>query len=391
VRVFGNDANDGLSPGRALATITMAARDTRGGDMVIVGPGRYREGDIKPDGNGRRGEVVRFLADPTGTLTGDSPGSVVIDATGRQNGFRISARPWVIIDGFTVTNATEAGIDIKSVSDHSAVVNCVVFSNGSRGVWVRDSLGVMVLNNLVYANAGTGIDFGGSSTGAGSGVAINNTVYANGLDGIRIEGIVPSIPLTVLNNVIADNAAIGINLKENSSSGFVGQWNLLNVNRVANYNTTRAARGRLDVDREPLLLSPLGPDGILGGGGFLDDDFRLSQAAAGQVVDSAAVDASGIKTRKLLLDSGTTRSDGAGDSGQADLGFHIRRKVETSSRFVAKIEQRIASFRKLATDCQRRVQGAVAAKDLGRGPCTKQSARRRLAKRCGRTVETVCR
>ncbi len=391
VRVFGNNANDGLSPGRALATVAMAAGDTRGGDVVIVGPGRYVEGDHNPDGNGRRGEVVRFVADPTGTLTGDAPGSVVIDARGRQNGFRISARPWVTIDGFTVTNASEAGIDIKSASDSSAVVNCVVFSNGDRGIRVRDSRGVLVLNNLVYANGGTGIDFGGELSGAGDGAAINNTVYANGLDGIRIEGVVPSIPLTLLNNVIAGNAGVGINLKENSSSGFVGQWNLLDENQIADYNTTRLARGQLDLDREPLLLSPPGSDGILGGGGFGDDDFRLSQAAAGQVVDSAAVDASAVRARKLLLENGSTRSDGAADSGSADLGFHIQAKVERNSRFVDKTERRLGSFRQLANQCQRQVADAVAALDLGRGPCTKEGARRRLAKRCGRTVETACR
>src|ERR1700752_2421403 len=74
VRANGNNAQDGRSPETALATITRAADRVGGGDTVVVGPGHYADGDITPRGSGRRGELVRFVADRSGRRTGDAPG-----------------------------------------------------------------------------------------------------------------------------------------------------------------------------------------------------------------------------------------------------------------------------------------------------------------------------
>ena len=171
VRTSGNDAQNGRNPATAFASIRRAASQAGGGDTVVVGPGRYAEGNITPVGNGRPGEVMRFLADRDGSATGDPADDVVLDASGFEFGFRISSRPWVIVNGFTVMNANEEGIAVKSGSDHSVVANCIVLSNHGRGVWVRDSPSVIVFNNLIYANGGTGIDFGGEGDGSSGGVA----------------------------------------------------------------------------------------------------------------------------------------------------------------------------------------------------------------------------
>src|SRR5436309_4567155 len=192
VRTSGNDAQSGRSAATAFATIRRGASQAGGGDTVVVGPGRYAEGSITPVGNGRSGEVMRFLADRDGSATGDPAGDVLVDASGFEFGFRISSRPWVIVNGFTVMNANEEGIAVKSGSDHSVVANCIIVSNTGRGVWVRDSPSVIVFNNLIYANGSTGIDFGGEGDGSSGGVALGNTVYGNDLDGIRVEGLVVS-------------------------------------------------------------------------------------------------------------------------------------------------------------------------------------------------------
>ena len=92
VRTTGSNGNLGVSPETAFATIHRAAENARGGDSVIVGPGRHAEGDIKPDGSGRRDELVHFLADPTGALTGEPPGDVLVEAGGFGSGLRRSAR-----------------------------------------------------------------------------------------------------------------------------------------------------------------------------------------------------------------------------------------------------------------------------------------------------------
>jgi hypothetical protein len=391
VRTSGSDSNDGRGPSTAFKTITRAAADARGGDTVIVGPGIYREGDIKPDGNGRRGEVVRFVGDRDGVTTGDPPGHVLVDATGYLNGFRIAGRPWVVISGFSITNATESGLEIKSTSDFSLVANCTAFSNGSRGIRIRDSLGVVVFNSLVYDNGGTGIDFGGEISGAARGAAIHNTVYANGLDGIRIEGVIPSSNLLVLNNLIVNNLGIGLNLKEGSRAGFVGQWNLITDNQTAAYNTLDIARGALDLSSAPLLVLPPGADGILGGAGYVDDDFHLSQLAVGQIADSPAVDASGITAGKVKLSRASTRTDRGLDAGRSDLGFHFGAAVDLMTATGGRIAERLRQFRARAVQCDRKTVKAQSALDRGRGPCARSAALARLERKCGTAVRAACR
>lgn len=348
VRAGGDDARDGRSPASAFATIQRGAAKAGGGDMVVVGPGIYREGNIIPVGNGRRRELVHFVADRDGALTSDPPGEVLVDATGFEVGFRISSRPWVVINGFSVTGATEEGIAVKSSSDHSVVANCIVFSNRGRGVWVRDSANVVVFNSLIYANADSGIDFGGESHGSPGGVALGNTLFANARDGIRIEGLVPSPRVSVLQNVVAGNFDNGVNLKARSANGFVGQWNLSTDPYGSDANA-----GAFDLGGSPSLLDPSGSDQVLGRNGHWDDDFRLRQLPAGQTEQSAAVDGSPFKASWFRLGEASTHSGGAPDGGRADLGFHYASKADLLSGFRGRVEGRVAKLRRRATQCER--------------------------------------
>jgi parallel beta-helix repeat protein len=395
----------GTSPASAFATIGFAASLARGGDTVVVGPGVYREGDIKPDGNGRREEPVVLYADRSGSLTGDAPGEVVIDAAGFENGFKLSARPWVVVNGFTVTNADEEGIAVRNVSDSCVITNCVVFSNRRDGIRVRDSIDVIVFNNLVYDNARHGIEFEGLGTtirplvGSSGGVIINNTLYANAGDGIRIEEAPPSPNMLILNNVITENTGVGMNLKEGSTEGFVGQWNL----NTDGYNTSEVSHARLDTGVAPLFIAPAGADGHLGGTGHADDDFRLRQLATGQAVESAAVDASPIKPKKLgMARAASTRIDGAADKGGVDIGFHfgnttdfvisLRKKKDDLLAMVKKsVSKSVIQFRKQAVACEALATKAHEERRIGRGACVKTSSRKKLVKKCGVVVEDVCR
>jgi len=377
VRAGGNDAQDGRSPDTALATITRAADRVGGGDTVVVGPGVYADGDITPRGSGRRGEIVRFVADRSGRRTGDAPGDVFVDATGFGVGFRISSRSYVVVDGFTVANANNEGISVKSSSDHSVVANCIVLSNGGRGVWVRDSARVIVFNNLIYANGGTGIDFGGEGRGCPNGTAVNNTVYANGLDGIRIEGLVPSPRATVVQNVIAQNSGRGINLKEKSAGGFVAQWNL----NIDGYGS-EATKSAFDFAGAPLLVAPSGPDLQLGVPFQADDDFRLRQIAAGQPEQSSAVDGSPLSAEALQLGGGSTHTGGEADFGRVDLGFHYGNHQD----FVRKAAARLRKLRSRGAKCER----------LGRRPpgggapgCVGKSLQK-IRNLCGPLAEAIC-
>ena len=211
-------------------------------------------------------------------------------------------------------------------------------------------------------------------------MAINNTVYANGLggdtnvDGLRIEGVIPARKMTVLNNVIAENVGIGLNLKEVSASAFVGQWNL----NTDGYNTLDVARGTLDLDRvPPLLVLPPGTDATG------PDDFHLS-------VESQAIDASAISAKKLQLNGSTTLSDGQLDETRADLGFHFDNKTDFVSGFRKPLTRRIRILRKQATRCEKHADKAVKQLLRGRGPCLTKRAKARLTRKCGPSINAIC-
>jgi len=319
---------------------------------------------------------MRFLADRDGSATGDPPGDVTVDASGFEFGFRISSRPWVVVNGFTVMNAMEEGIAVKSGSDHSVVANCIILSNIGRGVWVRDSPSVIVFNNLIYANGGTGIDFGGEGDGSSGGVALGNTVYGNGLDGIRAEGLVASRRVTVAQNVIAQNLGRGINVKELSVPGFVGQWNL----NIDGYGS-EANKSAFDFTGSPLLVDPTGPDQVLGGFGRSDDDFHLRQILAGQTEQSSAVDGSPFSARWLALTHSSTETDGAPDTAQADLGFHYGNETDLVSPFKKGVAHKVAQLRQRALSCQK----------LGsRGTSRCVNSLARLRHQCGSLAEKLC-
>jgi parallel beta-helix repeat protein len=379
VRAGGNNAQNGRSAATALATIGAAADRVGGGDTVIVGPGRYAEGNITPRGNGRKSELVRFIADRSGQRTGDPAGDVMLDATGFDVGFRISSRPFVVVDGFTVANATDEGISVKSSSDGSVVANCIVVSNGARGIWVRDSRRVVAFNNLVYANRSTGIDFGGENGGSPDGTAVNNTVFGNGLDGIRIEGLAPSPRATVVQNVIAQNLGSGINLKERSADGFVGQWNL----NIDGYGS-EATKSAFDFSGAPLLVAPSGGDQQLGIPFHADDDFRLRQLTAGQPEQSSAVDGSPMTSRWLQLAGGSTSTAALTDQGRADLGFHYG-NVQDFASGRKSVTQRVRALRKRGAKCER-----LGRRSGGGAPACVGTSLQKVRHLCGPLAEQIC-
>jgi hypothetical protein len=233
-------------------------------------------------------------------------------------------------------------------------------------------------------------------------VVINNTVHGNGEDGLTVgEDPVPSEEMTVLNNVITENGGIGLNLKENSSTGFVGQWNLVYQENPANsYRSLEFARGSLDLSARPLFVG-LVTSGSTPGTGLQDEDFHLAQVSTGHGEESPAVDASPIKAKKLGLSSASTRIDGRRDAGLGDLGFHsgsqsalvleFRSKKKRLSWNVRKSFQKtVRKLRKKDVKCEKKVAAARKKLDRGRGPCVKKASRKQLVRSCGSAVFELC-
>ncbi len=116
----GNDGNPG-SESRPWKSLTKAAASLSPGDTVLVGPGRYVDGNSDP-----------FRAfNPKNSGTASAP--IVFkslrlheaELAGRSNNhpaFSINARPHIIIDGFKVVG----GIGVREGSNYSIVRNCDV-------------------------------------------------------------------------------------------------------------------------------------------------------------------------------------------------------------------------------------------------------------------------
>lgn len=314
VRQSGDDASSGSSPAAAVRTIRRAAALALAGDSVLVGPGTYVEGDIKPTAFGH----VRFVADRRGEWVGEAPGDVVIDATGRTTGFELNGQLSMTIDGFVIYGAS-IGIYVKSQSHGAVISNNVVCNNNTNGIYIQDSRDAVVFNNLVYNNGRSGILVTGNVSGSAAATIFNNTVYRNLNRGIYFAGTTVGSPGgTVLNNVVQDNAIAGIQVNVSSRAGYLSAGNVTFNNRFASGTPVDVT----DIEADPAFVDVAGSDGILGGSGYADDRFHLSQRRAGQASTSPAVDAGSDLSRRLHLLGGSTRTDGKPDRGIADAGYH---------------------------------------------------------------------
>ncbi len=322
VRVNGDASNDGLSPAHALNSIHAAGLKATSGTTIIVGPGRYNEGDIRVKDLARN---ITFLADPSGSATGDPPGVVLVDATGTLTdagtptgtGFVLVDGPGAIIDGFHVTGGNDAGIQVRTGSDGAQIRNNVVFSNQRGGIEALGVPDVQIENNLVYANGESGIWVAEGDNG----YVVNNTSYANGASGVLVgggEGLVATQGTRVMRNIVQGNQK-GVLVSDNAFEGYMTGFNV-SFDGYAGHTP----RADSDFISDPLLVDPAGADGILGGAGFADDDFHLLQDG---ISVSPAVDID--YGERDTLTNGSTREDGVPDSGNDDAGYHYPILVQT--------------------------------------------------------------
>lgn len=76
----------------------------------------YREGNIAPFGNGTPEAPIVLFGDSSGVATGDPPGPVTILPTNEpaaSAGFYIRGRNDIVIEGFDIAGASDAGIEIR--------------------------------------------------------------------------------------------------------------------------------------------------------------------------------------------------------------------------------------------------------------------------------------
>jgi hypothetical protein len=206
VSTTGNNANDGLTAGKAWRNVQYAANHVRAGDTVKVLGGVYNETvNIPASGSAATGYI---------TLQNYSGQAAILDGTGLtipggQYGMvNIASQSYVIVKGFEVRNYT-------STSKSHVPVGIYISGAGSH---------LQLLNNRVHDIVTTATGCGANALGVAiygsqAPASLNHlTISGNELDHLK-TGCSESMSLngnvdtfTVTNNLIHDNNNIGIDM-----------------------------------------------------------------------------------------------------------------------------------------------------------------------------------
>ena len=316
VKTNGNDSNDGLAPDFAFATIGKAASVMNPGDKVYVGAGTYNE-SVVPANSGVSGAMISYIADTGGDATGDS-GAVILD--GFIDGgsgdlcyaFDLSSgADYLLIDGFEAMRHRDCGTDdaafyfigdsnnniYRNLTAHdirrdgfhlegtnNLLENCLIYNTGDDSLTLRANLSDSIIRNCSFAGD-IGIDTGSEG-------------YA-----IELGGTYSGANLFI-NNIIDGN----ISNDKNLYLWEYNNWTQGELFGIGNFNS------------DPLFVSTS------------TNNYRLQQIASGQNSTSSAVDSGSDIASAFNLDIQTTRTDGAFDGGQIDIGYHY---ITTNPLFTA--------------------------------------------------------
>ncbi|MFZ5858219.1 MAG: MBG domain-containing protein [Chloroflexota bacterium] len=216
-----------LAKGASVASIP--------GDTVHVLAGTYAE-TVFVNYSGVDGSPITFHANPGVTVTGDPAGF--------GSAFAVSAKSYVVIDGFNITETKYKGIYVDS-SSHITVSNNHVtyaginagYDQHQQGIFIRNTtyslitgnvadhnscIGIRLINGSDYNTVSNNISFANSSTIAWPVVAISDAA------GIEVTGSSHNL---VVNNIVYGNEDTGINLYVNSSG--VGSSNNVVVGNLS--------------------------------------------------------------------------------------------------------------------------------------------------------------
>lgn len=295
----GSDNNPGTSD-RPWKTFQKAASAVRAGDTVIVRDGTYA-GGATIETPGTSAKPIVFKAEGKGAVvegSGDERDALYIDGYSLGDPWWRGASMYVTLEGFTIKNATRAGIRI-SCAHHVTVRKCVLTRNGTWGIFTdysnysrlennecsysNDEHGIYVSNssdypiirgNRVHHNSSSGIQINADPAmedgdGITSGAVIEqNIVYENGRRGgaaINLASVRNSI---IRNNLLYKNYAGGIACW---ADGNGPEWGCKNNKFINNTVYFRSSEGRWAISLKEgssgnMILNNIlcgGDDGVL--------------------------------------------------------------------------------------------------------------------------------
>jgi parallel beta-helix repeat protein len=335
VRATGSDANDGRSPLSAWATPAHALTQVTPGQALFVGAGTYA-GALRITTAATAAAPLVVRGDRMGEFTGDA-GEVLIDAGSASAGIELAGAAHVTLRGLSVRGSDagsgSGGGVFASLASDCAILECRLYEN-RRGIELESTARILLEGNRVSANLGDGLRLAGTSATR----VLDNLVYGNGGDGIELRSPSSALEIAlntlfrnggdqireavsgstgmVANNVLSEGTGRGLGLSAGSALG-----SSANLAWLHSGNTPAST-----YSADPLLADPFGADGILGGPGAEDDDFRVAptspaldagtaQARAFRLALAGSLSTLGTRTDRLM--------DGEGaDLALANLGFH---------------------------------------------------------------------
>jgi len=191
------------SQAQPYCTIGKAASVVTAGQTVLVAAGTYPE-KVTVARSGAAGAPVVFSAVPGATVT----------VTGGANGFVVSNRQYVTINGFTVTGTSSYGITVSGSSNIVLSGNTVTLAGHpargqlAAGIALSNSSASTVTGNVTHHNSDTGIYLKSGTTTTTVSYnesSFNANQYQRNANGINVIG--------------AGNVVIGNRVHDNEDSG----------------------------------------------------------------------------------------------------------------------------------------------------------------------------
>ena len=211
---------------------------------------------------------------------------------------------------FVYNYASDGGAVFNSSGSTAMIRNSVLDDNGATyGANIFNNGGILVLSNDLILN-GSSFRGGGIYTENTATVSISGSTFSGNYGfvggGITNNGSDVTITDTIMWAQSASSAEANI---YNISGTVNATYSNIPIFDPYTYSYVPFP-GAGNIADDPLFVT--GPE----------DDYYLSQTAAGQGANSPSVDAGSDTAATLGLDDKTTRTDGVPDSGTVDMGFH---------------------------------------------------------------------
>jgi hypothetical protein len=246
--------------------------------------------------------------------------TVALDPQGRDPGgggifirfATVTIRGNIIVNNVAASSGGGIVMDeaIPDETTPSSLTDSVITENQAQGsdgfgggVYLRHTH-VFLRDNLVTQNNSR---FGSGIYNAWTETEIGNTTVSDNNPAAG-EGIRSTADAITLTNSIVTGHRWGI--VGTDTQTYTSEYNLVWSNSQANYFGS-ISPGAGSISADPLFV--IGPGG----------NYYLSQVAAGQSLDSPAVNAGSDTAAALGLSHRTTRTDQVGDRDRVDLGYHF--------------------------------------------------------------------